>query len=164
MSDQPGPVQPSPMRGRWLEELPVGMRMRHAVARTVTEADNVFFTTMTMNVQPLHLDAEHAAGTEFGQRLVNSMLTVSLVVGLSVADLTLGTLVANLGFGEIRFPAPVFHGDTIHAETEVLAARPSSSRPGQGIVTFRHLGINQRGEVVCDAVRSALMASAPAAP
>jgi acyl dehydratase len=157
------PARASHLRGLWLEELPVGFRMRHAITRTVTEADNVWFTAMSMNPQPLHLDAEYAAGTEFGQRVVNSMLTLALVVGLSVADLTLGTLVANLGFEQVRFPAPVFHGDTIHVETEVLASRLSSSRPGQGIVTFRHLGVNQRDDTVCDAVRTALMAARPRA-
>ena len=155
------PAELSPLRGRWLEELPVGFRMRHAFTRTVTEADNVFFTTVTMNPQPLHLDAEAAAATEFGQRLVNSTFTLALVVGISVADLTFGTLVANLGFDEVRFPKPMFHGDTLHVETEVTANRPSTSRPGQGVVTFRHLGINQRDEVVCDALRTSLMRARP---
>lgn len=152
---------PSPLRGRWLDELPVGFRMRHAFTRTVTEADNTFFTAVTMNPQPLHLDAEAAAATEFGQRLVNSTFTLALVVGISVADLTFGTLVANLGFEAVTFPAPLFHGDTVHVETEVVANRPSSSRPGQGVVTFRHLGCNQRDEVVCDALRTSLMRAAP---
>lgn len=149
------------MRGRWLDELPVGYRVRHAITRTVTESDNVMFTCLSMNPQPLHLDEEFAAATEFGQRLVNSLFTLALVVGLSVADLTLGTTVANLGFTRVDFPHPVFHGDTIRVETEVMASRPSSSRPGQGVVTFEHTGYNQRGEEVVVAVRNALMRSAP---
>jgi acyl dehydratase len=150
------------MRGRWLDELPVGYRVRHAITRTVTESDNVMFTCLSMNPQPLHLDEEFASHTEFGQRLVNSLFTLALVVGLSVADLTLGTTVANLGFTRVDFPHPVFHGDTIRVETEVVAARPSSSRPGQGVVTFEHTGYNQRDEEVVVAVRNALMRSAPA--
>lgn len=148
--------------GRWFEELPVGLVVHHALTRTVTETDNVLFTTMTMNPQPLHLDAEFAAGTEFGQRLVNSMFTVALLVGMTVPELTHGTTVANLGFEEIVFPSPVFHGDTIHAETEIVAARPSSSRPDAGIVTFEHRAFDQRGTVVCRCRRNALMRRAPA--
>ena len=148
------------IRGRWFEELPVGLRVRHGLARTVTETDNLTFTTLSMNPQPLHLDAEIAAKTEFGQILVNSMYTLALVIGLSVYETTLNTTVANLGFTKIDFPNPVFIGDTIHVETEVVAARPSKSRPEQGIVTFEHFGYNQRDEVVCEAVRSALMHTA----
>ena len=155
------PVLEAAVSGRWFEELPVGFAMRHALTRTITEADNVMFTCLSMNPQPLHLDAEFAAGTEFGQRLVNSLFTLALIVGLSVSDLTLGTTVANLGFDRIDFPKPVFHGDTIHVESEVLAARLSSSRPTQGIVTFEHRGYNQRDEVVVTAVRNALMRKAP---
>ena len=145
------------MAGMWFEEFEVGQVVRHAMTRTVTEADNVLFTTMTMNPQPLHLDEEFAKGTEFGTRVVNSLFTLGLVVGLSVHELTLGTTVANLGFGSIEFPAPVFHGDTIRVETEVVSTRPSSSRPGQGIVEFEHRGTNQDGVVVVVARRSALM-------
>ncbi|QGG96962.1 MaoC family dehydratase [Actinomarinicola tropica] len=141
----------------WFEEFEVGQVVQHALTRTVTEADNVLFTTMTMNPQPLHLDAEFAKGTEFGQPLVNSLFTLGLVVGISVHETTLGTTVANLGFTSIEFPAPVFHGDTIHVETEVLAVRPSRSRPGQGIVELEHRGHNQRDELVAVARRSALM-------
>lgn len=147
--------------GRWFEELRVGTVIEHAIRRTVTETDNVLFTTMTMNPQPLHLDAEFAAGTEFGRPLVNSMFTVALVVGLAVPELTLGTTVANLGFSAIEFPRPVFVGDTLHVVTEVLEARPSSSRPDAGIVTFRHEGRNQGDEVVCRATRAALMRRGP---
>lgn len=148
--------------GRWFEELPVGTVVEHAITRTVTETDNVLFTTMTMNPQPLHLDAEFAAGTEFGRPLVNSMFTVALVVGLAVPELTLGTTIANLGFSAIDFPKPVFTGDTIHVVTEVVEARKSASRPDAGIVTFRHEGRNQRDEVVCRATRAALMRRRPA--
>ena len=144
-------------RGKYLDELIVGDVFEHQPGRTLTEADNVLFTTLTMNTQSLHLDAEFAQTQEFGQRLVNSLLTMSTVVGLSVADLTEGTTVANLGFSDIRFPAPVFIGDTLAAETEIVDKRPSASRPGQGVVTFEHRGRNQRGEIVCTARRAALV-------
>lgn len=144
-------------QGRYFEELTPGTVIRHRVTRTLTEADNVLFTTLTMNPQPLHLDHEYAAQTEFGQPLVNSLLTLSLLVGLSVHELTLGTLVANLGMTDVVFPKPVFHGDTIHAESEVLEARQSKSRPNQGLVTVEHRAINQRGEVVAQCKRTMLM-------
>ena len=149
------------MTGLWFEQLEVGLKVPHATTRTVTETDNVLFTTMTMNPQPLHLDAEFAARSQYGQILVNSMFTVALVVGLAVPELTLGTTVANLGFSRIDFPAPVFIGDTIHVVTEVTEARRSRSRPGTGIVTFSHHGINQRDETVCLAVRAAMMHCQP---
>ncbi|MDQ2812662.1 MAG: MaoC family dehydratase [Actinomycetota bacterium] len=149
------------MSGLWFEQLEVGLRVEHATTRTVTETDNVLFTTMTMNPQPLHLDAEYAARSQYGQVLVNSMFTVALVVGLAVPELTLGTTVANLGFSRIDFPAPVFIGDTIHVFTHVIEARRSRSRPGTGIVTFEHHGINQRDETVCLAVRAAMMRCRP---
>jgi acyl dehydratase len=152
------------MTGMWFEQLEIGLRVRHATTRTVTETDNVLFTTMTMNPQPLHLDAEFAATTEFGRPLVNSMFTLALVVGLAVPELTLGTTVANLGFSKADFPAPVFAGDTIHVETVVVDARRSRSRPDNGIVTFEHRGINQRGETVVVAVRAALMRCRPREP
>jgi len=141
--------------GLWFEQLEPGLRVEHAITRTVTETDNVLFTTMTMNPQPLHLDAEFAARTEFGRPLVNSLFTLGLVVGLAVPELTLGTTVANLGFSRVDFPAPVFAGDTIHVVTDVL------SRPGTGIVTFEHRGLNQRDETVCLAVRAAMMLCQP---
>jgi len=144
-------------KGMWLEELQPGLVVQHALTRTVTEADNVGFTVSTMNPAPLHLDAEYAATTQFGKVLVNSMYTVALLVGLSVHELTHGTTVANLGFEAVKFPAPVFHGDTIHAETEVLAARESKSQPDRGIVTFEHRAFNQDDALVCTAVRNALM-------
>src|ERR1700753_2489359 len=146
----------------WFEQLEIGLRVRHVTTRTVTETDNVLFTTMTMNPQPLHLDAEFAATTEVGQPLVNSMFTVALVVGLAVPELTLGTTVANLGFSKIEFPAPVFAGDTIHVATVVVDARRSRSRPDNAIVTSEHHGITQRGETVCVAARAALMRCRPA--
>lgn len=149
------------MTGMWFEDFEVGQVVRHAITRTVTEADNVLFTTMTMNPQPLHLDEEFASGTEFGTRLVNSLFTLGLVVGISVHETTLGTTVANLGFGSIEFPNPVRHGDTLRVETEVVSVRPSRSRPGQGIVELEHRGYNQRDEVVAVARRSALMRGRP---
>lgn len=147
--------------GMWYEELTVGTTVEHAITRTLTEADNVLFTTMSMNPQPLHLDAEFAAGTEFGRPLVNSLFTLALMVGISVPELTLGTTVANLGFSEVTFPNPVFAGDTIHVTSSVTAARLSSSRPGIGIVTFRHVARNQRDKVVCQADRQAMMRCRP---
>jgi acyl dehydratase len=151
-------------RGKYLDELIVGDVYEHRPGRTVTEADNVLFTTLTMNTQSLHLDAAFSQTQEFGQRLVNSLFTMSTVVGLSVADLTEGTTVANLGFSDIRFPSPVFIGDTLTAETEIIDKRLSTSRPGQGVVTFEHRGRNQRGETVCTARRAALvLCASPAA-
>ena len=151
-----------PHRGRWFEEREPGVVVQHAIRRTVTESDNVMFTSMTMNPAWLHLDFDYAKNeTDFGKPLVNSMLTVAMVVGISVHETTLGTTVANLGFKEITFPAPVFHGDTLRVETEVLAARESKSRPTQGIVTFEHRAFNQDGELVCRAVRDALMHRRP---
>ena len=150
-----------PVTGRWFEELEVGTVIRHATRRTVTETDNVLFTTMTMNPAPLHLDADYAAGTEFGRPLVNSMFTVALVVGLSVPELTLGTIVAQLGMTDVAFPAPVFPGDTVRVETEVVEARPSKSRPDAGIVVFEHRAHNQRDELVCRCRRTGLMNRRP---
>jgi acyl dehydratase len=149
-------------RGRYYEELEEGVVYVHSPSRTVTEADNVLFTTLTMNTQSLHLDAAWAEGTEFGERLVNSMFTLSTMVGLSVAQLTQGTIVANLGFGEVAFPHPVRHGDTLTAESRVLSKRLSSSRPGQGVVEFEHTMRNQDDVVVARAVRSTLMRCLPA--
>ncbi|GGK32542.1 MaoC family dehydratase [Deinococcus malanensis] len=149
-------------QGRYFEELAPGTVIRHRVTRTLTEADNVLFTTMTMNPQPLHLDHAYAAQTEFGQPLVNSLLTLSLLVGLSVHELTLGTLIANLGLTDVAFPKPVFHGDTIRAESVVVEARESRSRPGQGVVVVEHRAFNQRGELVAQCKRTALMQKRPA--
>ena len=147
--------------GLWFEELTEGLVVEHAVRRTVTEADNVLFTTMSMNPAAPHLDAEYAAATEFGRPLVNSMFTAALVVGISVPELTLGTIVAQLGMDGIVFPAPVFAGDTIHVESEVVEARASRSRPDAGIVVFEHRAHNHRGELVCRMRRTGLMHRAP---
>ncbi len=144
-------------RGLYFDELTVGDRYLHRPGRTVTEADNVLFSTLTMNSQPLHLDAAWASTQPFGQRLVNSMFTLSTMVGASVGQITQGTLVANLGFSEVSFANPLFHGDTLYSETIIEDKRLSKSRPGQGIVTLRHVGRNQDGVVVGEAVRSALM-------
>src|SRR3954466_14030761 len=148
---------PVEQRGLWFEEFDEGAVYLHRPGRTVTEADNVLFTTLTMNTQALHLDAAWSAGTAFGRPLVNSLFTLSTLVGLSVAQLTQGTIVANLGFREVRFPAPVRAGDTLTAESRVLEKRLSRSRPNQGVVVFEHTAVNQRGEIVALAVRTALM-------
>jgi acyl dehydratase len=151
------------LAGLYFEEFSVGQLFRHTMRRTVTEADNVWFTTATCNPAAIHLDEQYCQEhTEFRQRIVNSAFTLGLVVGLSVGDTTLGTTVGNLGFEEVRFPKPVFHGDTIRSETEVVAVRPSKSRPGQGIVTFEHRGFNQRDEQVMVCKRPALMMGRPA--
>lgn len=150
-------------RGLWFDEMEIGTVYEHRPGRTITEADNVLFTTLTMNTQALHLDAAYAADTTFGERLVNSMFTLSTLVGLSVAQLTQGTIVANLGFSDIAFPKPLFHGDTLYAETLIAAKRESSSRPGEGIVTFEHTGRNQHGVVVATATRKTLVRREPSA-
>ncbi|MDH3302995.1 MAG: MaoC family dehydratase [Acidimicrobiia bacterium] len=151
-----------PHTGRWFEQLTPGLVIHHAIRRTITESDNVLFTSMTMNPAWLHLDFDYAeTQTEFGKPLVNSMLTVAMVVGISVHETTLGTTVANLGFSEVTFPAPMFHGDTLRVETEVVEARASKSRPTQGIVVFEHRGYNQRDVLCCKALRSALMLREP---
>lgn len=149
-------------RGLYFEEFEEGAIYLHRPGRTVTEADNVLFTTLTMNTQALHLDAAWSAGTEFGERLVNSMFTLSTLVGLSVAQLTMGTIVANLGFSDVSFPTPVRIGDTLYAETIVVSKRLSSSRPGQGVVQLAHTGRNQDGTVVALATRSTLVRCLPA--
>jgi len=151
-------------RGLWFEEFELGAVYEHRPGRTVTEADNVLFTTLTMNTQALHLDAAYSAGTEFGEPLVNSMFTLSTLIGLSVAQLTQGTIVANLGFSEVKFPHPVRHGDTMYAETLITDKRESKSRPGQGIVTFEHTARNQHGKVIAVAVRQTLVQKRPVDP
>ena len=151
------------MPGLYFEDLTEGRRIDAEWSRTVTEADNVLFCSMTMNVQKLHLDAEFARSTEFGRPLVNSLFTLGLMIGMSVHNTTQGTTVANLGMSEVRFPAPVFAGDTLRVVTTVVAARPSRSRPDAGIVTFRHEAFNQRGELVAACDRAALMHRRPAA-
>ena len=145
------------MAGLYFEEFTVGQAFDHAWTRTVTEMDNVLFSSLTMNVQPLHLDEEFASKTEFGQRIVNSLFTLGLMIGITVNDTTLGTTVANLGMTDVRFPKPVFHGDTLRAVTRVLAVRDSKSRPDAGLIEFEHSAINQRGEIVATCKRTALM-------
>jgi acyl dehydratase len=150
------------MAGRYYDEWQVGDVIAHAVTRTVTETDNVLVSALTHNPQPMHLDHELAARSEFGRPLVNSIYTFGLMVGVSVADTTLGTLVANLGYDKLTFPAPVFVGDTLHSESECLEVRESKSRPNAGIVTWEHRSFNQRGELVCKCTRSALIFKQPA--
>jgi acyl dehydratase len=145
------------MGGLFYEEFTPGMRFEHALRRTVTESDNLIFSALSHNPAALHLDEEYMKGTEFGSRIVNSCFTLSLMVGVSVADTTLGTTVANLGWDEVRFPRPVFPGDTLRTETEVLEMRPSRSRPDAGIVVFVHRCFNQRNEEVASCKRTALM-------
>ncbi|MEV0249049.1 MaoC family dehydratase [Nocardia sp. NPDC050712] len=150
-------------RGLWFEEFETDTVYAHRPGRTITEADNVLFTTLTMNTQALHLDAAFADDQPpFNQRLVNSMFTLSTLIGLSVAQLTQGTLVANLGFSEVGFPKPLFHGDTMYAETVVTEKRESKSRPGEGIVTLVHTARNQHGDIVATATRSTLVRKRPA--
>jgi acyl dehydratase len=144
-------------RGLFADELEVGTRFLHRPGRTATEADNVLFSSLTMNTQALHLDAAFSATQPFGRRLMNSMWTLATMVGASVAQLTQGTLVAQVGLSDIAFPHPLFAGDTLYVETEIVAVRPSASRPGQGLVTMRHTGRNQDDEIVATATRVALM-------
>jgi acyl dehydratase len=145
------------MAGRYFDEWQVGDRIDHAVTRTVTETDNVLISALTHNPQPMHLDREVAAKSEFKQPIVNSIFTFGLMVGVSVADTTLGTLVANLGYDQLKFPNPVFVGDTLRSTSECIAVRESKSRPNAGIVTWAHRSFNQRDELVCECTRSALI-------
>ena len=152
------------MAGLYFDELTVGQVFKHAISRTITEADNVFFSALTHNPALLHLDEEYCrTETEFGRRIVNSAFTLGLMVGISVGDTTLGTAIANLGWDEVRFPKPIFHGDTIRVESEVIALRESKSRPDAGIVTFVHRAYNQRGELVGHCKRSGLQRKKPVA-
>ena len=152
------------MSGHYYEQLEVGRVFKHAIRRTLTEMDNVLFSALTHNPAALHLDEEYCrTQTEFGQRIVNSAFTLGLVVGVSVGDTTLGTTVGNLGFDEVRFPAPLFHGDTVHVESEVVSRRESASRPNAGIVVFEHRGYNQKDQLVARIRRSALMLKQPVA-
>jgi len=145
------------MPGLYYEEFEIGQVFEHPITRTVTEMDNVLFSSLTHNPQPLHLDEEFAKQTEFGQRIVNSLFTLGLMIGVSVGDTTLGTTIANLGMTDVRFPKPVFHGDTLHATTTVAEKRESKSRPNAGIVVFEHRAFNQRDEEVAFCIRSAFM-------
>ena len=149
-------------RGMWLEEFTVGTLYRHRPGRTVTEADNVIFSTLTMNPQPLHLDAAWSAEQFYGQRLVNSLFTLSTLVGHSISQLTLGTLVANLGFRDVTFPHPVFVGDTLYAESVVTSTRASKSRPGEGVIEVEHIARNQDGLIVAQCHRAMLVLCRPA--
>jgi acyl dehydratase len=149
------------MPGKYFEDLAPGQCLRHSVGRTITEADNTLFCALTMNTQPLHLNQDFAAKSEFGQRIVNGIFTLGLVVGLAVSDLTEGTIVANLSYDRVVHPRPVFLGDTIYAESEVLETRPSASNPDRGIVRLRHRGLNQRDQVVIEVERSVLFLRRP---
>jgi acyl dehydratase len=150
------------MAGLYFDELNVGQVFQHAIRRTVTEADNVFFSALTHNPAQLHLDEEYCrTETEFGQRIVNSAFTLGLMVGISVGDTTLGTAVANLGWDEVRFPKPLFHGDTVRVESEVLELRESRSRPDQGIVVYSHRAYNQHNDLVAECKRSGLQRKKP---
>jgi acyl dehydratase len=149
------------MAGKWFEEFEIGQVFQHEIRKTVLEYENMLFSSLTFNPAQLHIDHDYASKTEFGRPLMNSVFTLGLVIGLSIQDTTLGTTVANLGMDETTFPSPVFSGDTIRCQTKVLELRASKSRPGQGIVKFEHLGFNQRDEVVCRTMRSALMHRKP---
>ena len=149
------------MAGLYFEEFEIGMEFNHPLTRTVTEMDNILFCAMTHNPQPLHLDEEFSKGTMYGQRLVNSMFTLGLVIGVTVGDTTLGTTLGNLGLTDVRFVNPVFHGDTIRAVTKITDKRESKSRPTTGIVTFEHFGFNQREEEVAFCLRTGLMMKRP---
>ena len=151
------------MAGLYFEQFHAGQQFEHPWSRTVTEMDNTMFSLLTMNPQPLHLDAHFAAETEWGQRLFNSLYTLGILVGMSVNDTTLGTTVANLGMSDVRFPKPMFHGDTLRARTQVVSVRDSQSRPACGLVEFEHTGLNQRGEVVATCRRTGLMRKREAA-
>jgi itaconyl-CoA hydratase len=144
------------MAGKYFEDLHAGMIIHHEIGRTLTEADNVLFSSLTMNPQPLHINEDFASKTEFGQRIVNGIFTLGLVVGISVGDLTQGTIVANLGYTDIKHPQPLFHGDTLYVETHILSKRESKSRPNAGIIEMKHIGRNQHGEVCIEVTRTAL--------
>ena len=152
------------MAGLWYEEFEVGKLYYHPITRTVTETDNILFSTLTHNAQPLHIDKRFAAQTEWGRPLMNSFFTLGLMVGISVNDLTLGTTIANLGMTEVKFPAPLFQGDTIHVTTEVVSRRESKSRVDAGIVEFDHRAFNQDGVLVAQCIRQAFMHKRPASP
>ncbi len=149
------------MSGKYFEELEIGMAFDHLPHRTITEADNLLFSTMTHNPQPLHIDAEFAAASQHGQRLVNSLFTLGLVVGLSVGDTTLGTTIGNLGMEQVEFPNPVFIGDTIRVRTRITDKRESKTKSDRGIVWFEHIGRNQRDEIVCQCLRKSMMLRLP---
>jgi acyl dehydratase len=149
------------MAGMFYEDLVPGLKIDHAIRRTVTEMDNTLYSALTYNCAPLHIDAEYAKNSIYGQRLVNSMFLLGLVTGVTVIETTIGTTLGNLGFEEIKFPKPVFHGDTIHVQTEIVSRRESKKRPDSGVVVFRHVAFNQRDEVVCEMLRTGLMLKRP---
>lgn len=149
------------MAGKYYEDLPVGTVIKHESGRTLTEMDNVLFSSLTMNTQPLHINEDFAAKSQFGQRIVNGIFTLGVVVGITVGDLTAGTIIANLGYENVQHPHPMYHGDTIYVETEITAARESKSRPDCGIVTMKHIGRNQEGVVCIEVTRSALFLKRP---
>ncbi len=149
------------MPGKYYENLAVGMTVQHSLGRTITEADNTFFNALTMNTQPLHLNEDFSRKTQFGKRIVNGLLTLGVVVGITVNELTAGTIVANLSYEKVNHPRPVYHGDTIYVKTEVLEKRESRSKSDRGIVKLKHLGVNQRGEVVCEVERTVLFLKRP---
>lgn len=149
------------MAGRYFDEWQIGDKLSHSISRTVSETDNLLISALTHNPQPMHLDSEFAAKSEFGRPIVNSVFTFGLMIGVSVGDTTLGTLIANLGYDKVVFPNPVFIGDTLRSETECIAVRESKSRPNAGIVTWVHRSFNQRGELVCECTRTALLFKKP---
>ncbi|MCC6613879.1 MAG: MaoC family dehydratase [Anaerolineae bacterium] len=149
------------MTGKYYEDLEPGMIVHHDLGRTLTEADNLLFCSLTLNTQPLHINEDFASKTEFGQRIVNGIFTMGVVVGISVPDLTAGTIVANLGYENVRHPQPMFHGDTLYVETEIVAKRESQSRPNAGVVTMKHVGRNQHGVICIEVTRSALFLKRP---
>jgi acyl dehydratase len=149
------------MPGKYYDDIKVGMTIRHQLGRTITEADNTFFNALTMNTQPLHLNEDFSRKTQFGKRIVNGILTLGVVIGISVHELTEGTIVANLGYENVNHPRPVFHGDTIYVETQVLEKRESRTKPDRGIVKLKHLGKNQRGDVICEVERTVLFLKRP---
>jgi itaconyl-CoA hydratase len=149
------------MPGKYFEELEVGMVFKHDLGRTLTETDNILFSSLTMNPQPLHLNEDYASKTQFGQRLVNGIFTLGVVVGISVPDITQGTIIANLDYQNVVHPHPMFHGDTLYVETEIVAKRESQSKPDRGIITMKHTGRNQDGVVCIEVTRSALFLKRP---
>lgn len=148
--------------GLYYEDLPVGKIIEHELGRTITEYDNVMFSMLTMNLQPLHSNEDFASKTQYGQRIVNGIFTMGVVVGITVNDITAGTIIANLGYEDVKHPNPMFHGDTVYVKTEITSARESKSRPNTGIVTMKHTGRNQHGETVIEVTRSALFLKRPA--
>lgn len=156
-------IQGDPMAGKYYDELEVGMLIKHELGRTLTEFDNVLFSSLTLNTQPLHINAHFAEKTEFGKPIINGIFTMGVVVGITVGDLTAGTIIANLGYENVKHPKPMFAGDTLYVDTEITAKRDSKSRPDAGIVTMKHIGRNQHGDITIEVIRSALFLRKPAA-